>query len=430
MDNPVAKLLQPTDTSESGRPILLPTEVECQLMDTVSIEFEDQNGEVLEHATLRHGIIYLTTHRFIWMDDEISSRRKRSYGLPLPSVASIHPSKKSLTKLWSSPRLRLRVHVTREGILDSSGLSDGTLTASVVIVFRGQTSCDPFVLKFIQVHKEQAWKSDVEPKEVGGGKDLEGSKGAPSRFNPAMAGVSGILRKEKEQMEATDKNLHAAFSDLNALMAKAKDMVLLAERMRVKLLAPPSTSTAGDEEFGSKEEMQDWLLSVGIVSPVTKESAGAHYHQQLSRQLADFLQVPMEKAGGLLAVVDAYCLFNRARGTELISPEDMLQACALWDRIDVTLKLRRFDSGVAVIQRKTQNDEEIMAQIVQLVKRAGGPEVGVSPADVARALGVAPSLAKEELLSAEGRGLLCRDDSIDGLRFHINFFRDVAYEVA
>lgn len=33
-----------------------------------------------------------------------------------------------------------------------------------------------------------------------------------------MAGVAGILRKEKEQLEEADKNLQEAFSDLNALM--------------------------------------------------------------------------------------------------------------------------------------------------------------------------------------------------------------------
>lgn len=37
--------------------------------------------------------------------------------------------------------------------------------------------------------------------------------------------------------------------------------------------------------MGTKQEMQDWMLSVGIASPVTKESAGALYHQQLSRQV-------------------------------------------------------------------------------------------------------------------------------------------------
>lgn len=63
-------------------------------------------------------------------------------------------------------------------------------------------------------------------------------------------------------------------------------MVMLAEKMRQKLLSGSSSqaSATNDEEMGSKE-MQDWLLSVGIVSPVTKESAGALYHQELSRQV-------------------------------------------------------------------------------------------------------------------------------------------------
>lgn len=64
-------------------------------------------------------------------------------------------------------------------------------------------------------------------------------------------------------------------------------MVMLAEKMRLKLLSGSSSqsNTTNDDEMGSKEEMQDWLLSVGIISPVTKESAGALYHQQLSRQV-------------------------------------------------------------------------------------------------------------------------------------------------
>lgn len=67
-------------------------------------------------------------------------------------------------------------------------------------------------------------------------------------------------------------------------------MVTLAEKMRQKLLSGsnPEARMSNSEELGSKEEMQDWLLSVGIISPVTKESAGALYHQQLSRQVSFF----------------------------------------------------------------------------------------------------------------------------------------------
>ena len=42
--------------------------------------------------------------------------------------------------------------------------------------------------------------------------------------------------------------------------------------------------------------------------------------------------------------------------------------------------------------------------------------------EFARLAGVAVVLAKERLLAAENMGRLCRDDSIEGLRFYPNLF--------
>ncbi|KAJ7259474.1 hypothetical protein O6H91_Y409300 [Diphasiastrum complanatum] len=206
-------------------------------------------------------------------------------------------------------------------------------------------------------------------------------------------------------------------------------MVVLAEKIRSKLLGGSGgQSMVDEEEPGSKQEMQDWLLSVGITSPVTKESAGALYHQQLSRQLADFVKVPLQRSGGMLAMVDAYCLFNRARGTELISPEDLLQACSIWEKLDVPFRMRKFDSGVLVIQSKEDSDGQVFAKLVILIKTPEALKVGISASDAARAFGMAPALAKEYLLTAENQGLLCRDDGADGLRFFANLFKDIVVE--
>lgn len=57
--------------------------------------------------------------------------------------------------------------------------------------------------------------------------------------------------------------------------------------MRARLVQG-QTAGAEEEGMGTKQEMQDWMLSVGIASPVTKESAGALYHQLLSRQVRFF----------------------------------------------------------------------------------------------------------------------------------------------
>lgn len=51
---------------------------------------------------------------------------------------------------------------------------------------------------------------------------------------------------------------------------------------------------------------------------VHARTAGARYHLELARQLADFLEggpvAPLRRAGGLMPLGDVYCLFNRARG--------------------------------------------------------------------------------------------------------------------
>jgi EAP30/Vps36 family len=115
-------------------------------------------------------------------------------------------------------------------------------------------------------------------------------------------------------------------------------------------------------------DLTDDLVSMGIAAPVTKETAGRKYHKALAQQvtswpgafthvccihaagglldhswqpeqrvlnsptavqLADFLRVPLERAGGMMTLPDVYCLFNRARGTELVSPDDLLQVLLL-----------------------------------------------------------------------------------------------------
>ncbi|MQM19410.1 hypothetical protein Taro_052414 [Colocasia esculenta] len=405
----------------SGRPVLQPGEVERSLQSSVDLEAEE-NPRL---TPLRSGLLALTTHRLIWIDESSNS----GYAIFLANVIHAYPPKKSIRSMFHSPRIRLQVSVSAEGRIGEKGSTSEMIT----IVIRGKNDPDAFFSKLWDALRSRPWEVEEKNGEVtsvDGGVSGPGSRDGPSNsvwIAMPVVGVSGILRKEQEIWESTDKSLQEAFQDLNALMSKAKEMVSLAEKMRLKLLSGSSAhaNVANDEELGSNQEMQDWLLSVGIASPVTKDSAGALYHQQLSRQLADFVQRPLERSGGMIAVIDIYCLFNRARGTELISPEDLLQACALWDKLDVPVMLRKFDSGVMVIQNKTHSDEEIFTRLKSLALKPNALRMGVSPSDAAIILGIAPALAKEHLLTAESKGLLCRDVSPEGFRFYVNLFEEI-----
>ena len=192
-----------------------------------------------------------------------------------------------------------------------------------------------------------------------------GPSGGPGGPSSRVVGVAGIMTREAAKTSQAAAHLAVAFQDLDNLMDMAAEMVKLAEKFRGVMgpdgaitLSPSSHSltlaqggavpgsrgggaggldSSGGSGSGDQllldSDTQLALIAMGITSPVTRASAGARYHQELARQLADFLAAPLAKAGGVLMLPDVYCLFNRARGTELVSPDDLLQACDAFTQV-------------------------------------------------------------------------------------------------
>ncbi|MEW5298836.1 MAG: hypothetical protein WDW36_001914 [Sanguina aurantia] len=277
-------------------------------------------------------------------------------------------------------------------------------------------------------------------------------RGGSSAFS--TVGVAGLVRREEAKTSEAGRSLGQAFQDLSALMKSAQDMVALAERFR-----GIAAHTSADDSLMDLETQRE-LIALGIASPVTKESAGARFHIELSRQLSDFLEDPLGRCGGMMTLPDVYCLFNRARGSELVSPDDLLAATKMFEAAGVSLCLRTFASGVRVVQGRQHTDEAVCLSLAKAVAprpaaaamihpvsgdssvggssgvgRAAGSLVaavalsglgpGLTAGDVAKLQNVSVTIAAEYLLMAEQRQVLCRDDGPDGLRFFHNFFRQV-----
>lgn len=139
-------------------------------------------------------------------------------------------------------------------------------------------------------------------------------------------------------------------------------------------------------------------MSMGIVNPVTRETydSGTQYHMQLAKQLAGILQVPLE----------------------LLSPEDLVNACKMLEALKLPLRLQVFDSGVMVIDLQSHKEEEMVASALETVSEKGS----LTSEEFAKLVGMSVLLAKERLLLAEKMGHLCRDDSVEVLRFYPNLF--------
>ena len=125
-----------------------------------------------------------------------------------------------------------------------------------------------------------------------------------------------------------------------------------------------------------------------------------------------------------MTLTDAYVRVNRARGLELISPEDFLGACEQFSNLKKLSKqvvMNTFDTtGVKVLQ--LESAAVTSEDVLEKTEAAVVDSESLTAEEFARLAGVAVVLAKERLLAAENMGRLCRDDSIEGLRFYPNLF--------
>uniref|UniRef100_A0A8D0WSN2 Vacuolar protein-sorting-associated protein 36 n=1 Tax=Sus scrofa TaxID=9823 RepID=A0A8D0WSN2_PIG len=232
---------------------------------------------------------------------------------------------------------------------------------------------------------------------------LQSNRGPqPGRIR--AVGIVGIERKLEEKRKETDKNI-----------SEAKEMVELSKSIANKI-----KDKQGDITEDETIRFKSYLLSMGIANPVTRETygSGTQYHMQLAKQLAGILQAPLEERGGIMSLTEVYCLVNRARGMELLSPEDLVNACKMLEALKLPLRLRVFDSGVMVIELQSHKEEEMVASALETVSEKGS----LTSEEFAKLVGMSVLLAKERLLLAEKMGHLCRDDSVEGLRFYPNLF--------
>lgn len=228
--------------------------------------------------------------------------------------------------------------------------------------------------------------------------------------------MAGLLARQQERVAAVDADLETAFADLGQLMEKAAEMVALAGQFRS---AQRSSAEEGD--------FRDYMVSMGIASPVTRANAGSDFHTQLARELDRVLPGALARGGGMLTLPDVFCLFNRARATELISPEDLLKACTLLDTVGAGISYHAFESGVKVLKSADFDNATVTTRLVEMAEAAadanGGPRSGALTAvRAAEALGISVVVAKEHLLAGEDALALARDASVEGLTFFVDRF--------
>ncbi|KAF4303509.1 hypothetical protein GTA08_BOTSDO09084 [Botryosphaeria dothidea] len=250
----------------------------------------------------------------------------------------------------------------------------------------------------------------------------------------STVGIGGLERRGMEQRQNNEYMIGSAFEDLEALMTSAKEIIALAEQFASQANLNGNGNSEADAALAQSAS------ALGLVT--TKDMLGSGsdslYISELSRNLAEFLTDDrkgiLRREGGIMSLVDLWAVFNRARGgVELVSPTDFEKAAQMWDKLKLPVRLRRFKSGLLVVQGRDRTDEKTITSLLgwlQELHAAPPGEVGwdwekygrgVTAQEAAEWFGWSVGVATEELEMAEEKGALCREQGLDGIRFWENW---------
>ncbi|OAX85224.1 hypothetical protein ACJ72_00384 [Emergomyces africanus] len=267
---------------------------------------------------------------------------------------------------------------------------------------------------------------------------------APGQRAPrTSAGIAGLERRGLEARQNNQVVLGSAFEDLEALMASAKEIVALAESFAAE--SGLVSNGGGSSEVNTVLSQSAAALGMATTKDMLGPGGGSEtlYISELSRNLAEYLTDDrkgiLHREGGIMSLIDLWAVFNRSRnGVELVSPTDFKKAAELWEKLKLPVRLRRFKSGLFVVQRFDWTDEKTIRQLKAWFEELRSTPVadeavawdrrmygrGVTAQETAARFGWSVGVAVEELEMAEDKGVLCREEGIEGLRFWSNHIVD------
>lgn len=180
-----------------------------------------------------------------------------------------------------------------------------------------------------------------------------------SESGSGMVGVAGIERSMLAKTVSTDRSIATAFTDLSKLMEHAKEMVVLSKSLSQRIRS--TKASGGKVAENDMTELRMAMLSMGLedVNEVDEKDTAdvsphsSSFHRQLASQICRLLQPLLEQrtagvCGGCIDLTTAYCRINRARGVQLIAPNDLLEAARLMPTLKLPLRLKTFPSGLKV----------------------------------------------------------------------------------
>ena len=93
-----------------------------------------------------------------------------------------------------------------------------------------------------------------------------------------------------------------------------------------------------------------------------------------------------------------------------------MTACQQFEALGIPLRMRAIPNGPTVVEEATQTTEALALEVLGIVTQYGS----LSAIGLSQIRNMPVVLAQEQLLFTERLGHVCRDDSMEGMRFYPN----------
>jgi ESCRT-II complex subunit VPS36 len=362
--------------------------------------------------------LVLTTHRLVFMEQENTNNNNTPPRFL--HLSNVHMVDNIPTSVFSS-HYKIRLVTYSLGDL-------------LIVGSKKESNILPDLSKTLE---RRAWETASRLKEQQQQQTTTGTTLTKQRV-----GVDAIMATNKRKHERASQVTQRAFTgDVETLLQEATELVAIIQKYAATLSSSqqqqqgnkssnnPSQKDNDDDTYYSPlaDMLQDMGMASALPLPHSRSSGSSSadvYYETLARQLADFIRPKLAKQGGIMTLTDVYCLYNRARGSNLISPQDLCKAVSYFEGEQHTklanlgLTVKEFPSSKVkvLIDNSCWKDDDITER---LLRRAP-----LTALEASRELNISALLANEALVAAERKGYLCRDVTLETTRFYPNRFQE------
>ena len=324
-----------------------------------NIKFEDENKNIQRGTNT-----YFTNFRILSISDstifDIPYMFIENIEIKKPFVLNLHGSQYINVTLPKYCNLGLRCPLYLMENFPKEQVMNTQITYPKNIEIKFKKESGDINKAFNQLQKAmnlKAYNNSYLPKEENKIEEVNGVYNSNITSGIGMGRIKNIMN---QKIEKDSRLISSSFSGIENLRKNAESMIELAKEIRVKL---------GNQN----SELNGILSKIGFVDPVTKEVSGSDFYLNLGEQINEFFCQYFSSNPNIkvLTLIDAYCIYNRARGANTISPKDMTQALKYFEKNNYQIMVKNFNNEMIVLHTKEYSNKNILAMVNDYMSKSG-----------------------------------------------------------